>query len=145
MFILQIVKCGKRDKNTNIIKMDYIEIKGMKFHSFIGHFDEEKQIGNKFNIDLKIKTNISKAGKSDNLNEALDYVSVYSVVKKEMQKKCNLVENVTERIVTKLFQNFSKIKALKIKVTKLSPKIGGMVDEVSIIKNIKRNDSMSFS
>lgn len=118
--------------------MDFIEIKGMKFHSFIGHYDEEKKIGNKFNVDLKIQTNSSLAAKSDNLEDALDYVSVYSVVREEMNKKCNLVENVTERIITQLFQNYSKIKALEIKVTKLSPKIGGMVDEVSIIKNIER-------
>ncbi|MBN2892924.1 MAG: dihydroneopterin aldolase [Bacteroidales bacterium] len=120
--------------------MDYIEIKGMKFHSYIGHYDEEKEIGNKFNVDLKLVTNSKKAAKTDNLNYGLDYVTVYSVVKQEMNKKCNLVENVTERIVAHLFQNFSKIEALEIKVTKLSPKIGGMVDEVSIIKNIERSE-----
>ena len=118
--------------------MDYIEIKGMKFHSYIGHYDEEKQIGNKFNVNLKIRTNCEKAGKSDNLDDALDYVSVYSVVKKEMNKKCNLVENVVARVKSSIFENFEQIEHLELKITKLSPKIGGMVDEVSVIVEEER-------
>ncbi len=118
--------------------MDFIELKGMKFHSFIGHYDEEKQIGNKFNVDLLIQADCTKASETDSLSNALDYVSVFSVVKTEMEKKCNLVENVVKRISDSLMQKFSKIKALEIKVSKLSPKIGGLVDEVSIISKIER-------
>jgi len=113
--------------------MDYIEIKGMKFHSYIGHYDEEKQIGNKFNVELKIRTDCQKAGESDNLKDALNYVNIYSVVKKEMNKKCNLVENVAKRIKSAIFKKFNTAEYLYLKITKLSPKIGGMVDEVSVI------------
>ena len=119
--------------------MNYIEIKGMKFHSFIGHYDEEKKIGNKFNIDIKIKTDCEKAGKSDNLKDALDYVKIYSVVKSEMDKKCNLVENVAQRVKSVIFEKFEQVEAIELKITKLSPKIGGMVDEVSIIVLEERN------
>ncbi len=120
--------------------MEQIELKGMKFNSYIGHYEEEKIISTKFNIDLKIKTNIKLAGKTDNLDDALNYVNVYLVVKNEMDKKCNLIENVTERILNELFNKFEKIEAVKIKVSKLSPKIGGIVDEVSVIKKMKRSD-----
>lgn len=113
--------------------MNYIEIKGMKFHSFIGHYDEEKQIGNKFNIDLKVGTNIEKSAKTDSLNDALDYVSLYADVKKQMSVKCNLVENVAERIKSIIFKKHQSVDNIYLKISKLSPKIGGMVDEVSII------------
>ncbi len=118
--------------------MEYIELKGMKFHAFIGHFDEEKQIGNKFNVDLRIGIDYSKSAKTDKLKDATDYVEIYKVVKKEMQKKCNLVENVAERIKLSIFQNFPEIKSLYLKITKLSPKIGGMIDEMSIIIDDKK-------
>ena len=118
--------------------MTHIEIKGMKFHSFIGHYDEEKQIGTKFNIDLKVKTDCKKAGKSDSLDDALNYVELYAVVKKEMQKKCNLVENVSERIKSLIFEKFPTVEHIYLKISKLSPKIGGMVDEVSIIVEEER-------
>ncbi len=113
--------------------MEYLEITGMKFHSFIGHFDEEKQIGNKFNVDIKIKTNCKRSGKTDKLEDALDYVEIYKVIKTEMQKKCNLVENVSVRIKSSIFKKFPQVQGLVLKISKLSPKIGGMVDEMSII------------
>ena len=119
--------------------MNYIEIKGMKFHSFIGHYDEEKKIGNKFNIDIKIKTDCKEAGKSDDLKDALDYVKIYSIIKKEMSEKCNLIENVTSRVKSVIFEKFEQVEAIELKISKLSPKIGGMVDEVSIIVEEERN------
>jgi len=123
--------------------MDYIEILGMKFHSFIGHYDEEKQIGNKFNVDLKVKTDCTKAAETDNLKYALDYVELYNLIKTEMQKKCNLVENVTERIKSVIFEKFAQVEHIYIKISKLSPKIGGMVDEVSIVQDINREEYLN--
>lgn len=112
---------------------NFIEINGMKFHSFIGHYEEEKKIGNKFNVDIKIKTDCEKSGESDNLKDAIDYVEIYNVIKNEMQKKCNLVENVASRIKSSIFENFPQAQAIVLKISKLSPKIGGIVDEMSII------------
>lgn len=113
--------------------MNFIEINGMKFHSFIGHFEEEKKVGNKFNVDIKIKTDCKKSGQSDNLKDAIDYVEIYNVIKDEMQKKCNLVENAAARIKSSIFENFPQAQSIVLKISKLSPKIGGIVDKMSII------------
>ena len=120
--------------------MCWIELKGMKFHAFVGHFDEEKDVGNKFNVDLRVKTGCKKAAESDKLHDALDYQLLYGVVKDQMRKKCNLVENVAMRILNAVFKNFAEISEAEVKVTKLSPKLGGLVDEVSIIMTLSRED-----
>ena len=118
--------------------MCVIELKGMEFHSFIGHYDEEKQIGNNFKVELRMKTDCQRAGESDNLNDALDYQLAYNIVKKEMQHKCNLLENVAKRIVDALLQGLDMLEEVEVKVTKLYPKLGGIVDEVSVIMEGKR-------
>ncbi len=118
--------------------MCIIELKGMEFHSFIGHYDEEKQIGNNFKVELRMKTDCQRAGESDNLNDALDYQLAYNIVKKEMQHKCNLLENVAKRIVDALLQGLDMLEEVEVKVTKLYPKLGGIVDEVSVIMEGKR-------
>ncbi|MEA3450991.1 MAG: dihydroneopterin aldolase, partial [Bacteroidota bacterium] len=89
--------------------------------------------GNRFNIDIRIKVDIEKAGESDKLKDALDYVEIYQTIKEEMQKKCNLVENVSARVKSSIFEKFPQALGITLKITKLSPKIGGMVDEMSII------------
>ena len=112
--------------------MGIIEIKGMEFHSFIGHYDEEKQIGNNFKVDIRLWYDHTKAAETDKLKYALDYQKVYDLVKEEMQKKCNLIENVAQRIIKKLIENFSQLEKVEVKVAKIYPKLGGMVEEVSI-------------
>lgn len=120
--------------------MEYLEIKGMKFHSYIGHFDEEKEIGNKFDVSIRLGIDYLKAAETDKLKNAVDYVSVYNLIKTEMQKKCNLVENVAFRIKSVIFKNFPQVKSIYLKIAKLSPKIGGIVDEMSIIIDEDRFD-----
>jgi len=118
--------------------MSYINLTGLKFHSLIGHFDEEKIIGTNFDINIYIKVNTKKSAISDNLTDALNYVEVYQIIKIEMEKKCNLVENVTIRILKQLFLTFPQIKKIKIEVSKLFPKIGGVLDKVIIIEKFSR-------
>ncbi|GAB4280734.1 MAG: dihydroneopterin aldolase [Marinilabiliales bacterium] len=113
--------------------MDYIEIEGMEFYAYHGHYDEERQIGNKFILNIKIETDLQKAAKSDNLDDALNYVDVYEIIKEEMHSvKSNLLENICERILNKLYNNLSLIKSVELKISKINPPIGGRVEKVSI-------------
>jgi len=113
--------------------MGKIELTDMEFHAYIGHYDEEKIVGTKFLVDLVVETECTTAGKSDKLEDALDYQIVYKIVKAEMSVVCNLVENVANRILDKLFENFENISWAKIKVSKLNPTLGGKIGAVSVI------------
>jgi len=119
--------------------MGIIEIKGMEFHSFIGHYDEEKQIGNNFKVDVRLWYDHSKAANTDRLTDALDYQLVYDLVKEQMQQKCNLIENVAQRILNTIVAQFPQLNQITVKVRKLFPKLGGMVEEVSIELEKKLN------
>ena len=116
--------------------MVQIELNGMEFQSHIGHYDEEKQVSNSFLVDLIIDVNSHKAAISDDLNDALDYQSVYLVVKTEMAKKCNLLENVANRILNSLANKFSLIASAKIIVSKINPSLGGKINKVSVMMKI---------
>ncbi len=111
--------------------MGLIELKGMEFHAFIGHYDEEKQIGNNFKVDIKLWYDHTKAAETDRLFDALDYQHVYNIVRHEMSEKCNLLENVANRIIKKLIRDFPQLDRVSVKIRKLYPKLGGMVEEVS--------------
>lgn len=118
--------------------MDYIEVKGMKFHSYIGHYDEEKQVGTNFNVDIKVKTDCETSGQSDKLKDAVNYVELFQLVKKQMSTKCNLVENVAKRIIDEIFLHFNKVEEIELKVSKLTPQLGGNIESVGIIKILNR-------
>jgi dihydroneopterin aldolase len=70
--------------------------------------------------------------KSDKINDALNYVKVYELVRHEMQQTSNLLENVTARIVDSLYRNFPQIKWTRVKVSKMNPPMGGQMKKVSV-------------
>ncbi len=118
--------------------MSTIAIEGMEFFSYHGHFEEEMVIGTHFVLDLCFETDTSKAEKSDNLEDTVNYLSVYLTVKKQMEKSSLLIENVARRIVDALFEEFEAIDSIKLKFKKVNPPLGGKMDGVSVVLEEKR-------
>lgn len=112
--------------------MSLIEIEGMEFYAFHGHFDVEKIAGNRFVVNLKIETDCSKAGQSDKLEDTLDYQKAYLAVKEEMAIPSNLLEHVCQRIITRIKSEFPEAKKVVVKVSKMNPPMGGQIEKVSL-------------
>jgi dihydroneopterin aldolase len=112
--------------------MGLIEIEGMKFYAFHGHFESEQKVGNEFRVDLKIETNCDRAGISDNLNDALNYQTAYETVKEEMSLTSHLLENVAKRILDSLYSQSKSIIRAEIKISKMNPPMGGEIEKVSV-------------
>jgi dihydroneopterin aldolase len=117
---------------VKLIEMGLIEIEGMEFYAYHGHFIEEQVVGNKFIVYAAIETNCTFAGYSDKLDDALDYQKVYYLIKKEMDQSSYLLENICTRILDQLYSNFKSINKATIKVSKLNPPMGGQIKKVSI-------------
>ena len=111
--------------------MGNILLEGMEFFAYHGCFKEEQLIGTKFIVDLTIETDTGVAEKSDNLHDTLNYVSIYEVVKTEMEQKSHLLEHVARRIMTSLTENFQGITSMDLKISKLNPPVGGKMKQIS--------------
>lgn len=113
--------------------MSKILLENMEFFAYHGCFEEERIIGNKFFVDLEIDTDTSKAEKSDDLRDTLNYQDVYNVLKEQMQEKSHLLEHLGRRIIDALDRRFSNISHVKIKVSKMHPPLGGKMRSVSLV------------
>lgn len=109
-----------------------IAIEGMEFFAYHGCYDTERVVGNKFIVDLQIETDCNKAADSDNLNDALNYVSAYEIVAKEMSITSHLLEHVAKRILDSLLISFPEIIHISLKISKLNPPLGGKIAATSI-------------
>ena len=112
--------------------MALIEIEGMEFYAYHGHYAEEQIVGNKFLLDLSIIADCEKASESDDIEDAINYQTAYKIVKKEMQIKSNLLENIAGRIIKSLRKEFPNIEKVTIKVSKINPPMGGKINKVSV-------------
>ena len=113
--------------------MSIIQIEKMEFYAYHGHFREEQIVGNRFLVDLWIETDMSKPAATDDLNDAVNYQVAYKLIRKEMEKKSNLLEHIAKRILDTLFESLEGIEKLRIKISKMNPPVGGKIDSVSVL------------
>ena len=106
------------------IRNSYIFLNGLRFHAFHGVMPQERLTGNDYRVDLKIDFPLEKAVGSDDVNDTLNYATVYTAVKEEMDVPTQLIERVAYRIADRLFRTFKAINEVEIKVEKCNPPMG---------------------
>jgi len=113
--------------------MGLIQIEGMEFYAFHGHYKEEQIVGSRFQVDLTIEADLEKPAESDNLRDAVNYQQAYGIIKAQMEQKSYLLENIASRILNALYLEMTGIKKARVKVSKMNPPVGGKVNSVSVV------------
>ena len=111
---------------------------GMEYYAYHGCYRDEQLIGNNFLVDITMDVDMEEASESDNLCDALDYAEVYEMVKQEMNIRSYLLENVSSRVLDRLFDNFQQLKKATVCVTKLNPPIDGKMQSVTVSQQRSR-------
>ncbi|MDE7356110.1 MAG: dihydroneopterin aldolase [Rikenellaceae bacterium] len=114
------------------MKKSVIELENMEFYAFHGCYSQEKIVGNRFIVNLSVVTDAQKAAVSDNVADTVSYLDVYNVVRQEMAVTSNILENVANRILMRLADEFEAIESMLIKISKMTPPLGGQVERVSV-------------
>ncbi|MBP5527814.1 MAG: dihydroneopterin aldolase [Bacteroidales bacterium] len=112
--------------------MSVISINGMRFYAHHGCFEQERVIGTHFQVDLRMEVDTSRAEISDNIEDTVDYLEVYQVVKREMDSPSHLLEHVARRVGEVVRTQFPDTKNVVVRVSKLNPPLGGHMDSVSV-------------
>jgi len=113
--------------------MGIIEVRNIKVFTNHGCLEEEAKIGSEYRVDIKIKADLSKSAKTDNLSDTVDYVHLNKIAKEEMAIRSKLLEQVAQRIMDRIFDEIPMVMEAEVSVAKINPPIGGNVGEVVII------------
>lgn len=117
--------------------LNIIRIKNATFYGYHGVLSEEQTVGGKFEADVDLYTDFSKAALDDNLTETIDYHKVYKFIfRLVLEEKHYLIETLATKIANELLMNFKDVQKVCVRVRKNSPPLGGVVDsvEVEVIK-----------
>lgn len=114
--------------------MGQIALEGLLFYAYHGYYDEEQVLGNTFQVDIYLSTNLGMAGMIDNINAAVNYETIYLLVKYEMVRKARLLETLADKIATKIKKQFPQVHQVKVKISKHNPPLGGTVKR-AIVEN----------
>ena len=115
-----------------------IRLKNITLFGFHGCDNKEKEIGQNFEIDIEIRTNIANAIKTDDIHDTIDYNEIYHKVV-DIFNFCNynLIEVLANQIVKDLLLN-DQILGCKVVIRKPNAPINGQLDtvEVEIMYNV---------
>jgi dihydroneopterin aldolase len=110
--------------------MDVIQLTGIRSYGYTGYLQEERVLGQWFEVDLRICLDLASAGKSDRIEDTLDYRSVIAEVKEIIStSKFALVEKLADTIVTQVL-NHDRVQRVEIKLHKPAapiPDFGGKI------------------
>ncbi|WP_455672452.1 dihydroneopterin aldolase [Phocaeicola sp.] len=110
----------------------YIYLDGVRFFARHGVDPQETVVGANFIVDLKLKTDFTRAAHTDELEGTVSYADVHAAVKAEMQTPSKLLEHVCERIAKRLFHDFPAIERVDIRLSKENPPMGADCHRVGV-------------
>ena len=112
--------------------MDVIRLENMQFYGYHGVSEMERELGGKFEVDLEMFFPLKKAGKSDRIEDTLDYEAAYKLVQScVVQKKYFLLEALAETIIDTCMKTFP-VHRIVVRVRKPNAPIKGILEHVEI-------------
>lgn len=112
---------------------DSIRLRGLAFFGFHGNNPPEAEYGQRFFVDLELRTDTRAASASDRLEDAIDYSAVYAKVREWMEgERFHLLETLAGRIAEGILAEFSKVDSIVVEVRKPQAPLPGIFDEISV-------------
>lgn len=112
--------------------MDKIRLNNIVFYAHHGFYKAERELGQKFEIDIELGCDLQESAKSDDLSRTIDYSKIYTIAQETFSHyKFKLLETVAEKMATEMLL-ISGVNAVKIKVRKPHVPMNGLLDSVEI-------------
>ena len=101
--------------------MDRILIEGMSFFGHHGVYPAERETGTHFTVDVALELDVSEAGRSDRLEDTLDYRAAYALVREVLEgEPRRLVEALAQRTAERLL-TLERVRRATVTVRKRPP------------------------
>lgn len=112
--------------------MDRIILSGIELYAFGGVSEAERQIGQRYQVDVELHLDLAKPGRTDALADTVNYAEVHaSTVRALRERPFNLIEHGAARMVESLLQRFP-VDAVTVRLRKLQPPIDGVVASAGV-------------
>lgn len=101
---------------------------GMVFFGRHGHLPAEREIGQRFTVDVELEADLSAARRSDRLEDTVDYSQAYEVARRVIEgEPCDLLERVAELVLQGVL-DLALVRRATVRVHKRPPLPGEFHD-----------------
>ncbi|XP_020219668.1 dihydroneopterin aldolase 2 isoform X2 [Cajanus cajan] len=124
-----------------LILGDKLILRGLSFYGFHGARPEERTLGQKFMVDIDAWMDLTPAGKSDHLSDAVDYTQIFDIAKEVLEgSPHNLLESLSQKIAVTTLRNHKQISAVRVKIIKPHVPVEGQLDCLGVEILRRRSD-----
>jgi len=107
-----------------------INLHNLIFHSFHGIHEEEKILGNEFEVNVSLSFVPDQQIKT--LEQTINYATVYEIIKHRMQTATPLLETLTADMAEAIRAFDKRIKSISVSVEKKNPQMSNMEGSLSV-------------
>lgn len=109
-----------------------IEINGLKLRARHGVAEQERTVGNDFEVTVHLRYPIEEAMSTDDIACTLNYAEVAALIRHEMSVPSRLLEHVAGRIRRSILSTYPAVVGGMIRVAKPAPPMGEQLDSVAV-------------
>jgi len=108
----------------------HLRLNNLSFRGKHGHYPQERELGNRFEVDVDLKVQLADAVDTDNLEKSIDLAAVYEVVRGTIEgNPKNLIETLAADISSEL-ATWDRVHSATVCVRKLNPPLPGLTQGV---------------
>lgn len=112
--------------------IDKILLGGIEFYGHVGVSAAEREVGQRFVVDIELAADLAHAAASDNIADTANYALVYdTVVTIGQRSSYRLIEPLAEEIARALLQRFA-VNEVMVRLKKRPPPIKGIIEYAGI-------------
>ena len=111
----------------------FVELRKIRFYAYHGVAEQERCVGNDYEIYVKVKYPFKDAMETDNLDATLNYAQLYEIIYREMRISSHLLEHVAGRIIRAIQTEFPLSEGGILSISKQKPPIAGDIEGASVI------------
>lgn len=108
-----------------------IKLKQLRFFAHHGLYEEERKVSNEFIVDLEVSFE-SSVSIITKMNETINYIKLYELVKRHMLQTTDLIETLSMKIVNEIHESYPQVKKLDITIAKKYPPVINFSGNVAV-------------
>lgn len=110
-----------------------IHLNEMVFYGYHGVYPEERNLGQRFIVNVTISTKDGEDSNIRKLEDSIDYTKIYAVIENIMiNKQFQILENCANVILDEIFEKFSKVQKAIVAIKKPSVPIKAHLHSVEV-------------
>lgn len=113
--------------------MDKIQIKGLEIFAYHGVNPEEKENGQPFLLDITLWADLSRARRSDDLNDTVNYAAVRKTVQRVFTaEKYDLIERAAQAVCDGILGEHPQVEEVRVTLKKPDAPMNAVFDYVAV-------------